>query len=380
MAIDLTSRLDEETKKAQAGQPASAAFSPAIPTLGSGLTGIAIQPVGRPAGEMPVVAAPGRDASGVITADSAQEATGKDMQRSGGVAGGIDMAGVNAIMARENKARGEMIDLSIAANGGNGVAVLGVDANGMTQTDRDNAEKSARWRQDDLVSQIKNSPATAGAAKEIIAGDSRVAAEALRSRASYAAEIGRQGITARGQDLSALSDQNRNAVTMRGQDIGANTDAQRLGIDRTRLEMAGVDQSRAADKWGIERSILQGQAADSELIRGARADLSAAIASGDAAKIEAAKAKAVAAGVKFDKPNNEFTAVTDSMGMNVTRTNKDTGAVDIINPKTGEVKSIAAPGQQKAAPAPAGYTVVGTSGGKRVLQDANGNRFVEGGN
>jgi hypothetical protein len=36
--------------------------------------------------------------------------------------------------------------------------------------------------------------------------------------------------------------------------------------------------------------------------------------------------------------------------MNVTRTNKDTGAIDIINPKTGEVRSIAAPGARPAAP------------------------------
>lgn len=121
---------------------------------------------------------------------------------------------------------------------------------------------------------------------------------------------------------------------------------QRYAIDQSRLGILQSDAARANDKWGIESGILKGQAADSEMIRSARTELSAAISSGDQAKIEAAKAKAVAAGIKFDKPSNEFAAVTDSMGMNITRTNKDTGAIDIIDPKTGAVKSIAAPGQQ----------------------------------
>lgn len=266
------------------------------------------------------------------------------MQRSGGVFGGIDMAGVNGIMARENKARGEMIDLSIAANGGNGINILGDGG-----IEAANAEKTARWRQDDLLSKVKNSPALASVAQGVVAGNNQLAAEGMRSTAHYATEIARQGITARGQDLNAISDANRNAVTMRGQDISANTDAQLLGIDRSRLDLAGQDQARAAEKWGVERGILQGQAADSEAVRSARSELTTAIASGDQAKIEAAKAKAVAVGIKFDKPNNEFTAVTDDNGVNITRTNKYTGAVDIIDLKSGALKaSIAAPGSKPA--------------------------------
>lgn len=394
MAIDLTARLDEETKKAQPFQAAAVPqdFSPAVPTLGTGLQGMsrvistsgvsAPNPdtgfvTGATPGAMPKpIAGPGRDESGIITADSAPHAYANDMQRSGGVFGGVDMAGVNSIMARENKARGEMIDASIKANGGNGVAILGDGG-----IEAANAEKTARWRQDELLDKVKSTPALAGVAQGIVAGNSQLAAEGMRSAANYATEIARQGITARGQDLNAISDANRNAVTMRGQDISANADAQRLGIDRSRLDLAGQDQARAAEKWGVERSILQGQAADSEAVRSARSELTTAIASGDQAKIEAAKAKAVAAGIKFDKPNNEFTAVTDSMGTNITRTNKDTGAIDIIDPKTGKVQSIPGPGANPAvtqAPVPQGYTVVGTSGGKRVLQDAQGKRFVEG--
>ncbi len=388
MATDLTARFDEETKKARVFQatPVQEAFAPPVPSLGTGLNGMA-----RTIAESGAISPP---ANGVITADSAKAAVGNDMQRSGGISGGIDMAGVNGILARENKVRGEMQDMADAGsrlNSGTGAAILADSAG--TEIDKLNAERTARWAADDLRDGIKRAGSRAErsalgqALSATIAGQNQMALEGVRQQGvtrgqdmSFASEIGRQGITARGQDLNAISDANRNAVTMRGQDLGANTDAQRIGIDRSRLEMAGNDQARAADKWGIERGILQGQAADSELVRGARAELTEALASGDPTKVEAAKAKAVAAGIKFDKPNNEFTAVTDSMGMNVTRTNKDTGAVDIINPKTGEVKNIPAPSAapRPAAPVPQGYSVVGTSGGKRVLQDASGKRFVEG--
>lgn len=394
MANDLIALPEDEAKKATSFQVSSPPlnFPPSVPTLGTGLqgmsriianTGIAdANPntgfvTGKAPGQMPKpIAGPGRDDSGVITADSAPHIVGNDMQRPGGVFGGIDMAGVNDIMEREKNARGEMIDSMIKANGGNGIGIMsdgGIEA--------DNAEKTARWRQDELLSKVRSSPALSGVAQHIVTGNSQLATEGLRSAVNYATEIGRQGLTARGQDLNALSDANRNAVTMRGQDIGANTDAVRLGIDQQRLGIQQQDSNRAGDKWGIEKGVLQGQVQDAQAIRDARSELSAAINSGDQAKIESAKAKAIAAGVKFDKPVQEFTAVTDSMGLNVTRTNKDTGAIDIIDGKSGAIKaSIPAPGQRPAAQAavPQGYTVVGTSGGKRVLQDAQGKRFVEG--
>lgn len=397
MATDMTINLDEEQKKAPAFQPAPVQqmLAPPVPTLGTGLQGMSrviaesgVSPAnpdtgfvtGATPGVMPnPLAGPGRDESGVITADSAKRVYGNDMQRDGGVSGGIDMAGVNGIMARENKARGEMIDLAIAASGGNGIGILGDGG-----IEAANAEKTARWRQDEMLQQAKYGNR---AAADAIQANANVATEGVRSATAqrgqdmnFATEISRQGITARGQDLNAMSDATRNAVTMRGQDINANTDAQRLGIDRSRLELAGNDQARAAEKWGIERGILQGQAADSEQVRVARAELTSAIDSGDPAKVEAAKAKAVAAGIKFDKPNNEFTAVTNQMG-GTTILNKDTGSAAIYNIEGKKVADVAAPSQKTVsapAPVPQGYTVVGTSGGKRVLQDAQGKRFVEG--
>lgn len=362
MATDLTARLDEETKKAQPFQAAAMQqdFSPAVPTLGTGLQGMsriiagtgvaAPNPdtgfiTGSAPGEMPKpIAGPGRDASGIITAESASAVMGNDMQRSGGISGAIDMKGVNDIMARENKARSEMIDLSIKANGGNGVAILGDGG-----VEAANAEKTARWRQDELMDKVRSSPVLAGVAQGIVSGNSQLAVENMRQQNNVGVEMARLGLTARGQDLNAQSDTNRNAVTMRGQDIGANTDAVRLGIDQQRLGIQQQDANRAGDKWAIEKGVVQGQAQDAQSIRDARAELTDAINSGDPAKIEAAKAKAVAVGIKFDKPNNEFTAVTDANGINITRTNKDTGAVDIIDGRSGALKaSIAAPGSKPA--------------------------------
>lgn len=292
------------------------------------------------------IAGPGRDESGIITADSAPHAYANDMQRSGGVFGGIDMAGVNGIMARENKARGEMIDLSIKANGGNGVAILGDGG-----IEAANAEKTNRWALDDMAGRLKSAGTRTERAALGQAMNSMINNQVQQrgQDLNYAASMAQQGITTRGQDLNAQSDANRNAVTMRGQDIGANTDAVRLGIDQQRLGIQQQDANRAGDKWAIEKGVVQGQAQDAQSIRDARAELTDAINSGDPAKIEAAKAKAEAVGIKFDKPNNEFTAVTDANGINITRTNKDTGAVDIIDGRSGALKaSIAAPGSKPA--------------------------------
>lgn len=356
-------------------------YGPIPPTLGSGLSAMTqINPganfmTGSAPGAAPLPR-PGFGTDGVITADSAKAAAGNGMERPGGIAGSYDGKGVNDILARENKARGEMIDLSIAANGGNGINILGDGG-----IEAANAEKTARWRQDDLLSKVKNSPALASVAQGVVAGNNQLAAEGMRSTAHYATEIARQGITARGQDLNAMSDANRNAVTMRGQDINAMSDAARLGLEGKRIDVAKTAEDRAAERWNVERPGLVASAKDSETVRNARQGLMAAIESGDPKAIEKAKSAAVAAGIKFDKPNNEYVTTTDSMGTNITRTNKDTGAVDVIEGKSGKVKaSIPAPGAQQTAqaPVPQGFTAIGTSGGKRVLQDAQGNRFVEG--
>lgn len=208
-------------------------FGPS-PKVGSGLSGTTL--VGSDirfiTGKTPGVAPepfqkPGRDEAGIITAESAQAAAGSSMQRSGGISGGIDMKGVNDILARENKARGEMIDLSIAANGGNGISILGDGG-----IEAANAEKTARWRQDELID--KASRGNQGAVGAAIHANASGAAEAQRNEVAirgqdlgYGAKVAAQGLTARAQDLGLQRSQERNDVLTRGQDVRAGTSADR---------------------------------------------------------------------------------------------------------------------------------------------------------
>lgn len=322
MAIDLTSALDEETKKARAFAPVpiEKQFGPSVPTLGQGLSGMtrAISGVG-------ITAPP--PASGISTDNI------------------VNMKAGNDAMAGANKARGEMIELSMPQVGGTAPGILG--DGGIAA---DNAEKTARWRQDDLIRLAsRGNQAAIAAALGANARSNDVAGTNVAQL--QAAEL--QNQTARyGHDINAQRAAENNRVQMRGQDITSADAAARIGVDRDRLGILRDAETRAGEKTGLESTKIRGEIGDQQMVRDARSGLTAAIASGDPKKIEAAKANAVAAGIKFDKPNNEFTAVTDSMGMNVTRTNKDTGAIDIINPKTGEVRSISAPGQA-AAQAPA---------------------------
>lgn len=166
----------------------------------------------------------GRNEDGVITAESAKGILGEPMRRFGGLAGSIDMAGVNGIMARENQARGEMIDMSIRANGGNGIGILG--DGGVSES---NDEKTARWRQDELLQQAKyGNHGAAHALQAEIAGRNALATEGVRQRG----EIQQRGILAgieasrqAGMERRAVD---RNQVQMRGQDLTAATAADRL--------------------------------------------------------------------------------------------------------------------------------------------------------
>ncbi|MBU1363792.1 MAG: hypothetical protein KKE51_08220 [Gammaproteobacteria bacterium] len=186
------------------------------PSSNQGITGIAALPAGR-------------NEQGVITAESAQSVMGNPMTRSGGIAGSIDMAGVNGILARENQARGEMIDSSIKANGGNGIGILGGDT-----TAADNAEKTNRWALDDLRSAIKGAgsrterTALGQALSQTIAGQNQQGAETIRQQGA----IEQRGILA-GIEQAKLSgtDQraaDRNRVQIRAQDLKATTAADRM--------------------------------------------------------------------------------------------------------------------------------------------------------
>ena len=215
-------------------------FGPTVPALGSGIFGIskAVASTGVPA---PATFTNGRDATGTITADSAQSLAAAPMQRSGGVAGSIDMAGVNGILARENKARGEMIDLMVKANGGNGIAIM--------------PEAPAPAAQSG-ISDIQSAMKSAGTRTER-AAYGQAMNTALNNQVqqrgqdlSQSVAMAGHGITARGQDLNNERAAGHDQVLMRGQDINAASDAARTGILRTTKEEE-LGQKKAASDAGV---------------------------------------------------------------------------------------------------------------------------------
>ena len=170
------------------------------------------------------------------------------MSRSGGIAGSYDGKGVNDILARENKARGEMIDSMVRASGGNGGATIGEVAPGKTQNDLDNAEKTARWRQEDLIGKLGrgNDGAIAAAINANARSEDAAGSSAAHIRS---AELQKQAALY-GHDVNSQRAAESNRIQMRGQDLAANEAAARTGIDRERLGIAR-DESRRADQLSM---------------------------------------------------------------------------------------------------------------------------------
>lgn len=171
---------------------------------------------------------------GVITAESAIGAAEAGMKRSGGVFGTIDMAGVNEILARENKVRSEMADAQRTDNKpGGGVLVIGDGA--VTDQDRVNNERTQRWAIDDMASRIKS----AGSRSER-ASLTQAMTTAMNNNVqqrgqdmNFAATISGQGITARGQDLGYGARMAQQGLTARGQDMQAGTAADRIASNES---------------------------------------------------------------------------------------------------------------------------------------------------
>jgi len=143
---------------------------------------------------------------GIITAENVNDRFAKnggiDSMKSGQIFAVADVNGANAIADRANRQRGAMIDSMIAANGGNGIAAL------PDYADAANAEKTARWRQDDLISAI-NGPgsrsqkaALGNALAASIQGGNQVQVEGMRQ----ASELGRNQVAMRGQDVTAQTE------------------------------------------------------------------------------------------------------------------------------------------------------------------------------
>lgn len=137
--------------------------------------------------------------------------------------------------ARANAITQELIDRQPRG----GSAVLGgLDAMGRTRQEQENDAKSARWRQDDLISKAKYLPQMVGIAGAAIQGDNQQAVEGLRQK-GIAAGISTQR---RGQDLGYGAQMAQMGLTARGQDLNAARDNSRLGIDMARF---GLEQDEA---------------------------------------------------------------------------------------------------------------------------------------
>jgi len=223
--------------------------------------------------------------------------------------GGVNAAGVQneglARMARANAITQERID----AQPRGGAAVLGgLDAQGRTRQEQENDARSARWRQDELISQAKYLPQMAGIASNLIQGDSQQAVEGLRQQ-GIAAGINTER---RGQDLGYGAKMAQIGLTARGQDQDAAMGGAKLGIDMAR--------------FGLEQSTMQRQ-------QSAQDNLARAMESGDQNAIARARAMATMAGVKVPESTKLETVQTDS-------------GLLVFNPASGEMRPAVGAGGQ----------------------------------
>lgn len=141
--------------------------------------------------------------------------------------------------AADNAAKQSMIDSQPAG----GFGMLGSqDAMGRNQQERENDEKTARWRQDALISEAKYRPQLAGIASDVIRGDSQQAVEGVRQQ-GVAAGFDAQR---RGQDLNFRTQMSQQELAARGQDLNAARDSARLGIEMGRFGLDSEEARRRA--------------------------------------------------------------------------------------------------------------------------------------
>lgn len=248
MAQDFSSAVEEEKKRLLVGvQTPSLPTVP--PTVGSGLSGMVTS------GALPPpIPTPG---GGVITADSAKGAIEAPMQRPGGIFGTADVKGVNEIMARENKARGEMIDNMVRSNGGNGVAILPSPTTAASATPA--IEPPAGMRSPRRVA-------------EFVRGMAAIQAQERGQDLASQADMARNETARHGADISAQRAAGHDAVLMRGQDMTAANEAARIAgnpIDNKtkQLQLDSATQVAALQKQYMEETDPTKKAALAEQMR-----------------------------------------------------------------------------------------------------------------
>lgn len=144
-----------------------------------------------------------------------------------GILGGIQEG--LARQARANAIRQQMID----AQPRGGVGILGgLDAMGRTRQERENDEKSARWRQDELIGKVKYIPQMAGIAGEALRGGSQQSVEETRQQGIMAGV----GAQRRGQDMQAMNEAAR---------LAGNPAENALKTAQAKIAGVGADKAQA---------------------------------------------------------------------------------------------------------------------------------------
>lgn len=156
-----------------------------------------------------------------------------------------DGAANNASMASANAIRQEMIDRQPQG----GIGILGDGG-----IEAANAEKTARWRQDDLIEKAaRGNQAAVGAA---INANASTANAATNATANASAESGRAGIAMRGQDMASKNEAARLAGNpvenqlkqAQAQGIMAQTESGKMLADIQKKALAGDPQALASYK------------------------------------------------------------------------------------------------------------------------------------
>lgn len=154
----------------------------------------------------------------------------------GGAAPGASLlGGVGALpeglarQANANAIRQQMID----AQPRGGVGILGgLDPMGRTRQERENDEKSARWRQDELIGKVKYIPQMAGIAGEALRGGSQQSVEETRQQGIMAGV----GAQRRGQDMQAMNEAAR---------LAGNPAENALKTAQAKIAGVGADKAQA---------------------------------------------------------------------------------------------------------------------------------------
>lgn len=122
----------------------------------------------------------------------------------------------NESMAKANAIRQSIIDRQPLG----GIGILGDGGVGAV-----NDERSARWRQDDLLAMARGGNRAAG---EAIQANAHLGVEGLRSATAQRGQDINAGIAVRTQEMNGQLAQDRNQIVARGQDLTAATAADRL--------------------------------------------------------------------------------------------------------------------------------------------------------